>query len=219
MMTQATMSRVEAFLTEVDRYSAHNYHPLPVVLEGGEGSWVWDVDGNRYLDMLSAYSALNQGHRHPSIIGAALSQMQKLTLTSRAFHNDQMGPFLNALCEVTGFEKALPMNTGAEAVETAIKMVRKWGYKIKGVPEDRAEIIVCENNFHGRTTTIVGFSSEDQYKDGFGPFTPGFVEIPYGNSEVLEAAINQNTVGFLVEPLQGEGGVNPADVEFPPRGS
>jgi|TARA_B100001013_G_scaffold73823_1_gene39249 ornithine--oxo-acid transaminase len=207
MMTQATMSRVEAFLTEVDRYSAHNYHPLPVVLEGGEGSWVWDVDGNRYLDMLSAYSALNQGHRHPSIIGAALSQMQKLTLTSRAFHNDQMGPFLNALCEVTGFEKALPMNTGAEAVETAIKMVRKWGYKIKGVPEDRAEIIVCENNFHGRTTTIVGFSSEDQYKDGFGPFTPGFVEIPYGNSEVLEAAINQNTVGFLVEPLQGEGGV------------
>jgi ornithine--oxo-acid transaminase len=207
MMTQATMSRVEAFLTEVDRYSAHNYHPLPVVLEGGEGSWVWDVDGNRYLDMLSAYSALNQGHRHPSIIAAALSQMQKLTLTSRAFHNDQMGPFLNALCEITGFEKALPMNTGAEAVETAIKMVRKWGYEIKGVPEDKAEIIVCENNFHGRTTTIVGFSSEDQYKDGFGPFTPGFVEIPYGNPEALEAAINQNTVGFLVEPLQGEGGV------------
>ena len=206
-MTQATMSRAEGFLAEVDRYSAHNYHPLPVVLEGGEGSWVWDVDGKRYLDMLSAYSALNQGHRHPLIIGAALAQMQKLTLTSRAFHNDQMGPFLNTLCEVTGFEKALPMNTGAEAVETAIKMVRKWGYKVKGVPEDRAEIIVCDNNFHGRTTTIVGFSSEDQYKDGFGPFTPGFVEIPYGNAEALEAAINQNTVGFLVEPLQGEGGV------------
>jgi len=207
MMTQATMSRAEGFLTEVDRYSAHNYHPLPVVLEGGEGSWVWDVDGKRYLDMLSAYSALNQGHRHPLIIDAALAQMQKLTLTSRAFHNDQMGPFLNRLCEVTGSEKALPMNTGAEAVETAIKMVRKWGYKVKGVPEDRAEIIVCDNNFHGRTTTIVGFSSEDQYKDGFGPFTPGFVEIPYGNSKALEAAINQNTVGFLVEPLQGEGGV------------
>ena len=155
MMMRATMSRAEGFLTEVDRYSAHNYHPLPVVLEGGEGSWVWDVDGKRYLDMLSAYSALNQGHRHPLIIGAALAQMQKLTLTSRAFHNDQMGPFLNMLCEVTGFEKALPMNTGAEAVETAIKMVRKWGYKVKGVPEDRAEIIVCDNNFHGRTTTTV----------------------------------------------------------------
>ena len=212
-MTQAIMSRVDAFLAEVDRYSAHNYHPLPVVLEGGEGSWVWDVDGNRYLDMLSAYSALNQGHRHPVIIAAALAQMEKLTLTSRAFHNDQMGPFVKALCEVTGFEKALPMNTGAEAVETAIKMVRKWGYKVKGVPEEKAEIIVCENNFHGRTTTIVGFSTEDQYKDGFGPFTPGFVEIPYGDSDALEAAISQNTVGFLVEPLQGEGGV-----VVPPQG-
>ena len=212
-MTQAIMSRVDAFLAEVDRYSAQNYHPLPVVLEGGEGSWVWDVDGNRYLDMLSAYSALNQGHRHPVIIAAALAQMEKLTLTSRAFHNDQMGPFVKALCEVTGFEKALLMNTGAEAVETAIKMVRKWGYKVKGVPEEKAEIIVCENNFHGRTTTIVGFSTEDQYKDGFGPFTPGFVEIPYGDSDALEAAISQNTVGFLVEPLQGEGGV-----VVPPQG-
>ena len=163
-MTQVTMSRVEGLLAEVDDYSAQNYHPLPVVLEGGEGSWVWDVDGNRYLDMLSAYSALNQGHRHPVIIEAAMRQMEKLTLTSRAFHNDQMGPFLKMLCEVTGFEKALPMNTGAEAVETAIKMVRKWGYKVRGVPEGRAEIIVCENNFHGRTTTVVGFSSEDQYK-------------------------------------------------------
>ena len=201
-MTQATMSRAEGLLAEVDDYSAQNYHPLPVVLEGGEGSWVWDVDGNRYLDMLSAYSAVNQGHRHPVIISAALRQMEKLTLTSRAFHNDQMGPFLKMLCEVTGFEKALPMNTGAEAVETAIKMVRK-----KGVPEGRAEIIVCENNFHGRTTTIVGFSSEDQYKEGFGPFTPGFVEIPYGDSGALKEAINENTVGFLVEPLQGEGGV------------
>ncbi|NCG32851.1 MAG: ornithine--oxo-acid transaminase [Proteobacteria bacterium] len=201
------MTKTEGLLTEVDHFSAHNYHPLPVVLERGEGSWVWDVEGTRYLDMLSAYSAVNQGHRHPAIIDAAVQQMGMLTLTSRAFHNDQMGPFLKTLCKVTGFEKALPMNTGAEAVETAIKMVRKWGYKVKGVPEGKAEIIVCENNFHGRTTTIVGFSSEAQYKDGFGPFTPGFVEIPYGDAEALEAAINENTVGFLVEPLQGEGGV------------
>ena len=206
-MSTATVTKTEVLLTEVDQFSAHNYHPLPVVLERGEGSWVWDVEGTRYLDMLSAYSAVNQGHRHPAIIDAAIKQMGMLTLTSRAFHNDQMGPFLKMLCDVTGFEKALPMNTGAEAVETAIKMVRKWGYKVKGVPEGKAEIIVCENNFHGRTTTIVGFSSEAQYKDGFGPFTPGFVEIPYGDAEALEAAINENTVGFLVEPLQGEGGV------------
>ena len=206
-MSTATVTKTEGLLTEVDHFSAHNYHPLPVVLERGEGSWVWDVEGTRYLDMLSAYSAVNQGHRHPAIIDAAVQQMGMLTLTSRAFHNDQMGPFLKTLCKVTGFEKALPMNTGAEAVEKAIKMVRKWGYKVKGVPEGKAEIIVCENNFHGRTTTIVGFSSEAQYKDGFGPFTPGFVEIPYGDAEALEAAINENTVGFLVEPLQGEGGV------------
>ena len=162
-MTEATASRTHAFLTEVDRYSAHNYHPLPVVLDRGDGVWVWDIDGNRYLDMLSAYSALNQGHRHPAIIEAARRQLEALTLTSRAFHNDQMGPFLRKLCEATGFERALPMNTGAEAVETAIKMVRKWGYQVKGVATDMAEIIVCENNFHGRTTTIVGFSSEEQY--------------------------------------------------------
>ena len=206
-MAHATASRTEALLAEVDKYSAHNYHPLPVVLERGDGVWVWDVDGNRYLDMLSAYSALNQGHRHPAIIDAAHKQLDTLTLTSRAFHNDQMGPFLRDLCEATGFERALPMNTGAEAVETAIKMVRKWGYQVKGVPADEAEIIVCENNFHGRTTTIVGFSSEAQYRDGFGPFTPGFKEIPYGDAKALEAAITKNTVGFLVEPLQGEGGV------------
>jgi len=206
-MAHATASRTEALLAEVDKYSAHNYHPLPVVLERGEGVWVWDVDGNRYLDMLSAYSALNQGHRHPAIIDAAHKQLDTLTLTSRAFHNDQMGPFLRDLCEATGFERALPMNTGAEAVETAIKMVRKWGYQVKGVPADEAEIIVCENNFHGRTTTIVGFSSEAQYRDGFGPFTPGFKEIPYGDAKALEAGITKNTVGFLVEPLQGEGGV------------
>jgi ornithine--oxo-acid transaminase len=206
-MNPTTAARTQAYLDEVDRYSAHNYHPLPVVLERGEGVWVWDVDGNRYLDMLAAYSALNQGHRHPKIIEAAKAQMDTLTLTSRAFHNDQMGPFLRRLCEATGFERALPMNTGAEAVETAIKMVRKWGYTVKGVAEGEAEIIVCENNFHGRTTTIVGFSTEPQYKDGFGPFAPGFTVIPYGDADALEAAINDDTVGFLVEPLQGEGGV------------
>ena len=205
MTDVAAALKSPAFLAEVDEFSAHNYHPLPVVLERGEGVWVWDVDGNRYLDMLSAYSALNQGHRHPAIIEAAHKQLDTLTLTSRAFHNDQMGPFLRRLCEVTGFQRALPMNTGAEAVETAIKMVRKWGYQVKGVPQGKAEIIVCENNFHGRTTTIVGFSTEEQYKDGFGPFTPGFTVIPYGDADALEAAINENTVGFLVEPLQGEG--------------
>ncbi|MGD8280085.1 MAG: ornithine--oxo-acid transaminase [Gemmatimonadota bacterium] len=206
-MTPATASKTEGFLAEVDKYSAHNYHPLPVVIERGEGVWVWDVDGKRYMDMLSGYSALNQGHRHPAIVKAAKEQLDELTLTSRAFHNDQMGPFLKELCEATGFERALPMNTGAEAVETAIKMIRKWGYEVKGVPAGKAEIIVCENNFHGRTTTIVGFSSEEQYKDGFGPFTPGFKLIPYGDADALEAAINENTVGFLFEPLQGEGGV------------
>ncbi len=211
-MIQASAAKTDLYLSEADQFSAHNYKPLPVVLERGEGVWVWDVDGNRYLDMLAAYSALNQGHRHPEIIRAAQEQMARLTLTSRAFHNDQMGPFLRELCEATGFEKALPMNTGAEAVETAIKTVRKWGYKVKGVPEGQAEIIVCENNFHGRTTTIVGFSSEEQYKEGFGPFTPGFVTVPYGDVDAFEAAVTDNTVGFLVEPLQGEGGVVvPAD--------
>ncbi|MDH3206675.1 MAG: ornithine--oxo-acid transaminase [Gemmatimonadota bacterium] len=206
-MTPATASKTDALLAEVDQYSAHNYHPLPVVLERGEGVWVWDVDGKRYMDMLSGYSALNQGHRHPAIVAAAKAQLDALTLTSRAFHNDQMGPFLKELCEATGFERALPMNTGAEAVETAIKMIRKWGYEVKGVAPGQAEIIVCENNFHGRTTTIVGFSTEEQYKDGFGPFTPGFKVIPYGDAKALEAAITKNTVGFLFEPLQGEGGV------------
>lgn len=206
-MSQATVTPTQEFLTEVDQYSAHNYLPLPVVLERAEGVWVWDVEGKRYLDMLSAYSALNQGHRHPAILAAATRQMERLTLTSRAFHNDQMGPFLRELCEATGFQRALPMNTGAEAVETAIKMVRKWGYKVKGVPEGKAEIIVCENNFHGRTSTIVGFSSEVQYRDGFGPFAPGFKLVPYGDAKALEEAITPNTVGFLFEPLQGEGGV------------
>lgn len=206
-MTQATENRTPGFLKEVDSYSAHNYKPLPVVLERGEGCWVWDVDGNKYLDMLAAYSAVNQGHLNQRILDAAREQMTRITLTSRAFHNDQMGPFLRELCELTGFERALPMNTGAEAVETAIKMVRKWGYKVKGVPDGMAEIIVLTNNFHGRTTTIVGFSTEDQYKDGFGPFTPGFVTVPYGDIDAFEKAITPNTVGFLVEPIQGEGGV------------
>ena len=201
------MSRTGEFIQEVDRWSAHNYGPLPVVLERGEGVWVWDVEGRKYLDMLAAYSAVNQGHRHPRIIEALEEQAGRLTLTSRAFHNDRMGPFLHELCEATGFDRALPMNTGAEAVETAIKAARKWGYEVKGVPDDRAEIIVCANNFHGRTTTIVGFSSEDQYRAGFGPFAPGFVTIPYGDSDALERAITDETVGFLVEPIQGEGGI------------
>ena len=207
------MGRTEGLIREVEQWSAHNYHPLNVVIERGEGCWVWDVEGNKYLDMLAAYSAVNQGHRHPRIIAALREQAEKLTLTSRAFHNDQMGSFLRQLCELIGYPKALPMNTGAEAVETAIKAVRKWAYTVRGVPADAAEIIVCENNFHGRTTTIVGFSSEEQYRHGFGPFTPGFKIIPYGDIGALRAAITDNTVGFLVEPLQGEGGV-----VVPPRG-
>ncbi len=190
-----------------ETYSAHNYHPLPVVLARGEGVWVWDVDGKKYMDMLSSYSALNQGHLHPRIVDVAMQQIQKLTLTSRAFHNDQFGPFCELLCKTTSQDSVLLMNTGAEAVETAIKAARKWGYKVKGVERDGAEIIVCENNFHGRTTTIVGFSSEEQYRDGFGPFSPGFKMIPYSNIEALRQAIGPNTVGFLVEPIQGEAGI------------
>ncbi|HRQ41144.1 MAG TPA: ornithine--oxo-acid transaminase [Chloroflexota bacterium] len=190
-----------------ETYSAHNYHPLDVVVEKAEGVWVYDVDGKKYLDCLAAYSAVNQGHCHPKIMDAAVSQMHKVTLTSRAFRNDQMGPFLKEMCELTGYDMALPMNTGAEAVETAIKAARKWGYEIKGVPDGEAEIIVCEGNFHGRTTTVVGFSSEPAYKQHFGPFTPGFKLIPYGNIDALRQAITPHTVAFLVEPIQGEGGV------------
>ena len=195
------------YLAEVDRYSAHNYLPLPLVLSRGEGPWVWDVDGNKFLDCLAAYSSVNQGHRHPAIIAAAQEQLERLTITSRAFHNDQMGPFLHELCTLAGYDKALPMNTGAEAVETGIKAVRRWGYRVKGIPSDQAEIIACENNFHGRTTTIVSFSTEGSYNADFGPFTPGFKVIPYGDVDALEAAITPNTAAFLVEPLQGEGGV------------
>ncbi|UCG29742.1 MAG: ornithine--oxo-acid transaminase [candidate division WOR-3 bacterium] len=190
-----------------NQFSAHNYHPLPVVITRGKGIWVWDVEGKKYLDMLSGYSALNQGHCHPRIADALKKQAEKLTLTSRAFHNDRMGEFLKKICDLTEYEKALPMNSGAEAVETAIKVARKWGYSKKKVAEDKAEIIVCENNFHGRTTTIVGFSSETQYRAGFGPFAPGFKIIPYDDPETLKKEINQNTVGFMVEPIQGEGGV------------
>ena len=192
-------------------YGAKNYHPLPVVITKAKGCWVWDVEGKKYLDCLSSYSAVNQGHCHPRMIATMKEQAEKLTLTSRAFHNDIMGPFLKKLTKVCGLEMALPMNTGAEAVETGIKLARKWGYKKKGIQEGKAEIIVCEENFHGRTTTIVGFSSDEQTRDGFGPFTPGFSMIPYNDPEALENAITENTVAFLVEPIQGEAGVNVPD--------
>lgn len=197
----------EEHIREAEAWSAHNYKPLPVVLSHGEGVWVWDVDGQRYLDMLSAYSALNQGHRHPAILQALEEQAGRITLTSRAFHNDRMGPFLRELCELVGYDRALPMNTGVEAVETAIKMVRRWGYRTKGVPADQAEIVVCDGNFHGRTTTVVGFSSSAEARDDFGPFPEGFRTVPYGDASALREAIGPNTVGFLVEPIQGEGGV------------
>ncbi|MCK4716853.1 MAG: ornithine--oxo-acid transaminase, partial [Candidatus Marinimicrobia bacterium] len=190
-----------------DQYGAHNYKPLDVVLTKGSGIWVEDVEGKKYMDFLAAYSAVNQGHCHPRLVKVIQEQAARLTLTSRAFRNDQL-PFLaKELCELTGYEMMLPMNSGAEAVETAIKAARKWGYKVKGVEKDKAEIIVCDGNFHGRTTTIISFSSEDQYKDEFGPLTPGFVMIPYGDINALKKAINKNTVAFLVEPIQGESGV------------
>ena len=196
-----------------DQYGAHNYKPLDVVLTRGKGVWVWDVDGNKYLDCLAAYSAVNQGHCHPKIMQAMVEQAGKLTLTSRAFRNDQLGPFYKELCELTNSHKVLPMNSGAEAVETAIKTVRKWGYTVKGVPEDKAEIIVCENNFHGRTISIVSFSTDENSRAGFGPFTPGFKCVPFGDADAFEAAITENTVAFLVEPIQGEAGVM-----IPPEG-
>ena len=190
-----------------DEYGAQNYKPIDVLLARGEGVWVWDTDGNRYLDCLSAYSAVNQGHCHPKIKAAMLEQASRLTLTSRAFRNDQLAPFYQEICELTHSHKVLPMNSGAEAVETAIKCVRKWGYQVKGVPEGQAEIIVCDDNFHGRTISIVGFSSDPVARAEFGPFTPGFKSVPFGDADALEAAITPNTVGFLVEPIQGEAGV------------
>ncbi|MEO0108684.1 MAG: ornithine--oxo-acid transaminase, partial [candidate division WOR-3 bacterium] len=194
-------------LALIDRYSARNYLPLPVVLTRGQGVWVWDIQGRTYLDMLSGYSALNQGHRHPRIVRALKEQLDRLTLTSRAFHNDQFGPFCEQICRLTGQEQVLLMNTGAEAVETAIKAARKWGYKVKGVPDEGAEIVCCENNFAGRTTTVISFSTEAQYRDGFGPFTPGFKIVGYDDLAALEGAITPNTVAFLVEPIQGEAGI------------
>jgi ornithine--oxo-acid transaminase len=203
----------ETSIRLAEAFGAHNYHPLPIVIARAQGVWVEDPEGRRYLDMLSSYSALNQGHCHPRILAALIEQAGRVTLTSRAFHNERLGPFLEKLCRLTGFERALPMNTGAEAVETGIKAVRKWGYKVKGVPENEAEIVVAADNFHGRTTTIVSFSTEDQYKDGFGPFTPGFKVVPFGDIDALEAAITPNTVAFLVEPVQGEAGIH-----LPPPG-
>ena len=189
------------------RYGAHNYHPLPVVLARGEGVYLFDTAGRRYLDMMSAYSAVSFGHSHPALVRALTDQAQRLAVCSRAFHTDQLGPFLAKLCEVTGMHSALPMNTGAEAVETAIKAARKWAYKVKGVPAGQAHILVAAGNFAGRTTTIVGFSSEAQYRDGFGPFTPGFSSVPFGDAAALEAAITPHTAAFLVEPVQGEAGI------------
>ncbi len=197
----------EEHIELVERYSAHNYHPLPVVVAEGEGCWVTDVEGNRYLDMLSAYSALNFGHRHPALVSAAKEQLDRLTLTSRAFHNDQIGPFLRELAELCGMDLALPMNSGAEGVETALKTARKWGYEVKGVAPDRAKVIVCERNFHGRTISIISFSTDPGSKRNFGPLTPGFEVVPFGDADALEAAIDEDTVAFLVEPIQGEAGV------------
>jgi len=190
-----------------DRYGAHNYRPLDVVIQRGEGVWVYDVEGNRYLDCLSAYSALNQGHRHPRIMETLTAQASNLTLTSRAFRNDQLPLFYQEVCELTGYEMALPMNSGAEAVETAVKAARKWGYVTKEVPDGQAEIITCSGNFHGRTLTIISFSTEPGYRAGFSPYTPGFVTVPYGDAKALRDAITPNAVAFLLEPIQGEGGI------------
>jgi len=197
----------------VDRFSARNYEPLPVVLSRGEGAWVWDVEGNKYLDCLSAYSALNFGHSHPRILERFIEQAKSLTVTSRAFQNDQFGPFCREITEYFDADRVLPMNTGAEAVETAVKTARKWGYQVKGVEANKAQIIVCTGNFHGRTTTVISFSDDPQTRKDFGPYTPGFVLVDYGDANALRAAITDNTVAFLVEPLQGEGGV-----QIPPDG-
>jgi len=201
------MNKTEIVINQTEQFGAHNYHPLPIVISRAEGVWVEDPEGNKYLDMLSAYSALNQGHRHPRIIQALKDQADKVTLTSRAFYNDQLGVFYEKLAKLTGKNMILPMNTGAEAVETALKAVRRWAYEVKKVPENQAEVIVCEGNFHGRTITITSFSSADEYKRGFGPFTPGFTIIPYGDIEALKRAITPNTAAFLVEPIQGEAGI------------
>ena len=200
-------TQTQEFIQLEEKYGAHNYHPLDVVIERAQGCWVYDVDGRKYLDCLAAYSAVNQGHCHPRILQALIDQARRATLTSRAFRNDQLPLLYRELHNLAGFDMALPMNSGAEAVETAVKAARKWGHKVKGIPDNQAEIIVCANNFHGRTVTIVSFSTDERYRDGFGPFTPGFKIIPYGDAAALRAAITPNTCAFLVEPIQGEAGI------------
>jgi len=195
------------FIRLEEEHGAHNYHPLDVVVSKARGVWVWDVEGTKYLDFLAAYSAVNQGHCHPKIVATLKEQADRVTLTSRAFRNDQLGPLCAELCDLSGYNRFLPMNTGAEAVETAIKAARKWAHTVKGIPEGRGEILVFEGNFHGRTTTIVGFSSEEQYRKGFGPFTPGFRVLPYGDAKAVQSAITPDTIAILVEPIQGEGGI------------
>jgi ornithine--oxo-acid transaminase len=207
MKQTAELTGSARFIELEERHGAHNYHPLDVVIAKAEGSWVWDVEGKRYLDFLAAYSAVNQGHCHPRLLKVMREQAERVTLTSRAFRNDQLGPFCEELTSLTGFHRVLPMNTGAEAVETAIKAARKWGYTVKGIPADEAEILVFDGNFHGRTTTIVGFSSDDEYRYGFGPFTPGFRILPYGDADAVEAAMHDKVAAVLVEPIQGEAGV------------
>ncbi|HEX7183475.1 MAG TPA: ornithine--oxo-acid transaminase [Thermoanaerobaculia bacterium] len=205
--------KTEDYIALEDKYGAHNYHPLDVVISRAEGVWVWDVEGKKYLDFLAAYSAVNQGHCHPRILDAVMDQAHSVTLTSRAFRNDQLGLFYQQFCELAGFDKFLPMNTGAEAVETALKTARKWAYTVKGVPEGKAEILAFSNNFHGRTITIVSFSTEELYRSGFGPFTPGFRVLPYGDADAVAAAMHENVAAVLVEPIQGEAGI-----VMPPEG-
>jgi ornithine--oxo-acid transaminase len=203
----STTTELTDYIALEERHGAHNYHPLDVVITRAEGIWVWDVEGTRYMDCLAAYSAVNQGHNHPRIVNVMVEQARRLALTSRAFRNDQLGPLCQELTELTGFARMLPMNTGAEAVETAIKAARKWAYTVKGTPADQAEILVFDGNFHGRTTTIVGFSSEPMYREGFGPFTPGFRILPFGDAEAVAAAMHANVAAVLVEPIQGEAGI------------
>jgi ornithine--oxo-acid transaminase len=201
------MSKAQDYIALEEQYGAHNYHPLDVVITRADGAWVWDVDGKKYMDCLAAYSAVNQGHCHPRLVKVMAEQMCRVALTSRAFRNDQLGPFCQEICELTGFARMLPMNTGAEAVETAVKAARKWGYTVKGIPENQAEILVFDGNFHGRTTTIVSFSADPEYRFGFGPFTPGFTILPYGDLEAVKAAMNPNVCAVLIEPIQGEAGI------------
>ncbi|HCN51561.1 MAG TPA: ornithine--oxo-acid transaminase [Chryseobacterium sp.] len=217
MSTAETTKNSQYFIDLEDKHGAHNYHPLPVVLDRGEGVFVWDVEGKRYYDFLSAYSAVNQGHSHPKIVGALVEQAQKLALTSRAFYNSKLGEYEQKITTLFGFDKVLPMNSGAEAVETAVKLARKWSYEVKGISENAAKIIVCENNFHGRTTTIVSFSNDPDANHNYGPFTPGFIKIPYNDIAALEEVLNReagNIAAFLVEPIQGEAGVYVPDENF-----